>query len=69
MEAKGIVQFWGPLLPSTEYRATDTHTWQTPQQHIYAIQRQLVAVAQTQRKSCDIKLEEKKWRETDQNIG
>jgi alpha-D-ribose 1-methylphosphonate 5-triphosphate synthase subunit PhnI len=64
MEAKGSNQFWGPLLPST-----DTRTRQTPQQHIHAIQRQLVAVAQTQRKSGDIKLEEEKWCETDQDIG
>jgi len=36
---------------------------------VHAIERQLVAVAQTQRKSCDIKLKEEKWRETDENVG
>ncbi len=44
-------------------------TRQTLQQHIHAIQCQLIAVAQTQRKSCDIKLEEEKWCETNENVG
>jgi hypothetical protein len=42
-----------------------TRTGQAPQQRIHAIERQLVAIAQTQRKSCDVKLEEEKWCEAD----
>ena len=64
VNGKGHWSIRGPWLPSHT-----TRTRQTPQQRIHAIERQLVAVAQTQRKSGDIKLEEEKWRETDQNVG
>jgi hypothetical protein len=53
-------QFWGPRLTSHTGR-----TRQTPQQRMHAIEGQLVAVAQTQRKSCNIELEEEKWCEAD----
>ena len=49
------------------YRAPLTR--QTLQQHIHAVQRELVAVAQAERESCDIELEEEEWCETNKNVG
>ena len=51
------------------YRADSLLTRQTLQQDIHAIQRQLVTVAESEGKSCDIKLEEEKWCETNENVG